>query len=82
MTESCEHCGRSLSLIPDDEIRRERISHGFGSANKEMRSYCELRCRAIDNDRDAVLETTQQASLMLFRDGVGRHDPAAIVWSA
>ncbi|ELY69948.1 hypothetical protein C489_03336 [Natrinema versiforme JCM 10478] len=80
-SESCAHCGRSLVLVADDAIRRERISHGFGAANNELRSYCGLRCRALGNDRDAVLETTQQSTLALFYDGVDRHDPAAVVWN-
>ena len=81
-SEQCTHCGRSLALVAEDAIRRERISHGFGAANDKLRSYCGVRCRAIDNDRDAMLETTRQSTLALFRDGVNRCDPAAVAWGA
>lgn len=66
MSRQCARCARSLELVSADEIAQERISTGFGHANERINRYCSVRCQAVDNDRDPVLETTLQATLAAF----------------
>lgn len=62
----CHECGRSLSLIPGDEIERHRESLGFGAANDRLRSFCSVRCKARYVDADVVLLSTRQTTLAMY----------------
>ncbi|WP_130500914.1 hypothetical protein [Natrinema hispanicum] len=76
---TCEYCGGDLRVT---ETVRARESTGFGLANERIRTFCSTTCRARWQGVDPVIASSQQSTLALFRDGVDRHDPAAVVWSA
>ncbi|WP_306058550.1 hypothetical protein [Natronococcus wangiae] len=62
----CDACGRSLDLVPRDQVETRRISTGFGMENIQIDRYCDLACLARATGECRTRLSRPQATLTRY----------------